>query len=112
MVLVNNVAAHGIPDNRLLENGDIINIDVTVYLDGFHGDCSDTFLIGDTDEYAGKLVNVTKECLSHAIQSCGPGKKLTGKEKQAWTDLAKPKLNLMIKSPLTYLSQRSIYYPV
>ena len=76
---VNNVAAHGIPDSRPLENGDIINVDVTVYLDGFHGDCSDTFLIGDTDEYAVNLVRVTKDCLAQGILACGPGKKLTGK---------------------------------
>ena len=75
---MNNVAAHGIPDSRPLENGDIINVDVTVYLDGFHGDCSDTFLVGDVDEYAEKLVNITKECLEQGIQACGPGKKLTG----------------------------------
>jgi len=75
---VNNVAAHGIPDSRPLENGDIINVDVTVYLDGFHGDCSDTFLIGDTDEYAVNLVRVTKDCLAQGILACGPGKKLTG----------------------------------
>ena len=47
---------HGIPDDRPLEDGDILNIDVTVYLDGVHGDCSDTFLVGDVDEAGQTLV--------------------------------------------------------
>jgi len=69
---VNNVAAHGIPDNRLLEDGDIINIDITVFLDGFHGDCSKTFLIGDVDQSGRKLVDVTNQCLDIGISRCRP----------------------------------------
>lgn len=75
---VNNIAAHGIPDIRALESGDIISVDVTVYLDGFHGDCSDTFLVGEVDEHAETLVNVTRECLEQGIQACRPGKSFTG----------------------------------
>jgi len=75
---VNNIAAHGIPDRRLLESGDILSIDVTVYLDGFHGDCSETFLIGDVDEYGITLANVTKECVEKGIEACGPGKWIRG----------------------------------
>nr|CAD7457988.1 unnamed protein product [Timema tahoe] len=71
---VNNVACHGIPDDRPLEDGDIINIDVTVYLNGFHGDCSSTFLVGNVDEKGRKLVQVTKECLYRAIEHCKPGR--------------------------------------
>ena len=63
LLLVNNVAVHGIPDQRALQEGDIINIDVTVFLDGFHGDCSDTFPVGEVDEHAAKLMNVTRDCL-------------------------------------------------
>jgi len=75
---VNNVAAHGIPDSRPLENGDILNIDVTVFLDGFHGDCSDTFKVGKVDKHADNLVKITKECLNEGISACGPGKWLRG----------------------------------
>nr|CAD7424215.1 unnamed protein product [Timema monikensis] len=71
---VNNVACHGIPDDRPLEDGDIINIDVTVYLNGFHGDCSSTFLVGNVDEKGRKLVQVTEECLYRAIEHCKPGR--------------------------------------
>ncbi|XP_026280522.1 methionine aminopeptidase 1D, mitochondrial [Frankliniella occidentalis] len=69
---VNNVVCHGIPDDRPLEDGDIVNIDVTVYFDGFHGDCSKTFLIGNVDEYGRRLVEVTELCLKNAIEVCKP----------------------------------------
>jgi len=75
---VNNVAAHGIPDSRPLEPGDILNIDVTVYLDGYHGDCSDTFKVGQVDKHAETLINVTRKCLEEGIKACGPGKYLRG----------------------------------
>ncbi|XP_021274989.1 methionine aminopeptidase 1D, chloroplastic/mitochondrial isoform X2 [Herrania umbratica] len=70
---VNECICHGIPDSRPLEDGDIINIDVTVYLNGCHGDTSATFLCGDVDEEASNLVKVTKECLDKAISICAPG---------------------------------------
>ncbi|KAI6700011.1 hypothetical protein NL676_014335 [Syzygium grande] len=57
---VNECICHGIPDSRELEDGDIINIDVTVYLDGHHGDTSATFFCGEVDEEAKTLVQVTK----------------------------------------------------
>uniref|UniRef100_A0A7N0TSK8 Methionine aminopeptidase n=1 Tax=Kalanchoe fedtschenkoi TaxID=63787 RepID=A0A7N0TSK8_KALFE len=70
---VNECICHGIPDSRPLEDGDIVNIDVTVYLAGYHGDTSATFLCGNVDEKAVKLVQVTKECLDKAISICAPG---------------------------------------
>ncbi|KAF9361721.1 Methionine aminopeptidase 1D, chloroplastic/mitochondrial [Mortierella sp. NVP85] len=70
---VSNVIAHGIPDNRRLEDGDIINIDITVYLDGYHGDTSATFLVGNVDQPGRELVERTKEALDAAIAVCGPG---------------------------------------
>uniref|UniRef100_A0A0D9VLC8 Methionine aminopeptidase n=1 Tax=Leersia perrieri TaxID=77586 RepID=A0A0D9VLC8_9ORYZ len=70
---VNECICHGIPDSRPLEDGDIINIDVTVYLNGYHGDTSATFLCGDVDDRAKKLVQVTRECLDKAISICAPG---------------------------------------
>ncbi|XP_041975150.1 methionine aminopeptidase 1D, mitochondrial isoform X2 [Aricia agestis] len=69
---VNNVAVHGIPDLRPLLSGDIINVDITVYYKGYHGDCSKTFLVGDVDDRGLQLVNVTEECLDQAIKLCGP----------------------------------------
>uniref|UniRef100_A0A2A4J6L5 Methionine aminopeptidase n=1 Tax=Heliothis virescens TaxID=7102 RepID=A0A2A4J6L5_HELVI len=70
---VNNVVVHGIPDLRPLENGDIVNVDITVFYKGFHGDCSKTFLVGDVDDRGLQLVSVTEDCLDLAIKSCGPG---------------------------------------
>ncbi|KAJ0041552.1 hypothetical protein Pint_28075 [Pistacia integerrima] len=70
---VNECICHGIPDSRELEDGDIINIDVTVYLNGYHGDTSATFFCGDVDDEARNLVKVTKECLDKAISVCAPG---------------------------------------
>ncbi|KAG9450927.1 hypothetical protein H6P81_010892 [Aristolochia fimbriata] len=73
---VNECICHGIPDSRELEDGDIINIDVTVYLNGYHGDTSATFFCGEVDEEAKKLAKVTKECLDKAISICAPGVEL------------------------------------
>ncbi|OMJ22786.1 Methionine aminopeptidase 1D, chloroplastic/mitochondrial [Smittium culicis] len=69
---INNIIAHGIPDNRKLLDGDIINIDITVYLDGFHGDNSATFLVGSVDKPGQDLVNHTKHALDLAINLCKP----------------------------------------
>uniref|UniRef100_A0A1B6E9Y8 Methionine aminopeptidase n=1 Tax=Clastoptera arizonana TaxID=38151 RepID=A0A1B6E9Y8_9HEMI len=69
---VNNVACHGIPDNRRLCDGDIINIDVTVYTGGFHGDCSSMFLIGNVDSEGCRLVTATRDALDQAILICRP----------------------------------------
>ncbi|CAI6003266.1 unnamed protein product [Closterium sp. NIES-64] len=69
---VNECICHGIPDSRPLEDGDIINIDVTVYLNGYHGDTSKTFYCGNVSTAAKKLVEVTEEALNAAIAVCGP----------------------------------------
>jgi len=58
---VNEVICHGIPDDRELADGDIVNCDVTIYMHGVHGDCSATFLVGDVDDAAKLLVQVTYE---------------------------------------------------
>ncbi|XP_028836892.1 methionine aminopeptidase 1D, mitochondrial [Denticeps clupeoides] len=73
---VNNVLCHGIPDSRPLQNGDIINIDVTVYLDGYHGDTSETFLLGSVDAVGRKLVEVARQCRDKAVAACKPGQPL------------------------------------
>ncbi|WOL15859.1 methionine aminopeptidase 1B, chloroplastic-like [Canna indica] len=70
---VNECMCHGIPDSRQLQDGDIINIDVTVYLNGYHGDTSKTFLCGNVNEPAKRLVKVTEECLYQAISICKDG---------------------------------------
>nr|XP_034192026.1 methionine aminopeptidase 1D, mitochondrial [Osmia lignaria] len=69
---VNNVACHGIPDKRPLQKGDILNVDITVYLNGYHGDCSKMFEIEDCDEEAKHLISVTELCLKKAIDICKP----------------------------------------
>ena len=71
---VNEVICHGIPDDRALEDGDIINLDVTIYLDGVHGDTNATFLVGDVDEESRRLVRVTRECLERAVETVAPGR--------------------------------------
>ncbi|XP_010262963.1 PREDICTED: methionine aminopeptidase 1B, chloroplastic-like isoform X2 [Nelumbo nucifera] len=70
---VNECMCHGIPDSRQLQDGDIINIDVTVFLNGYHGDTSKTFLCGNVDDATKRLVKVTEECLERAISVCKDG---------------------------------------
>ena len=52
---------HGIPDRRPLEDGDIVNADVTVYLNGFHGDLNETYVVGNVDDASKRLIRVTSE---------------------------------------------------
>ncbi|XP_043715982.1 methionine aminopeptidase 1B, chloroplastic isoform X1 [Telopea speciosissima] len=70
---VNECMCHGIPDSRQLQKGDIINIDVTVFLNGYHGDTSKTFLCGDVCDATKRLVKVTEECMERAIAVCKDG---------------------------------------
>ena len=70
---VNEVVAHGIPDDRALSAGDIVNCDITIYLDGMHGDCSATFLVGEVDGATRHLVDVTERCLYVGIDAVRPG---------------------------------------
>lgn len=74
---VNQVICHGIPSlNKILKDGDIINIDVTVLKDGWHGDTSKMFLVGKTQPHNERLVKVTQECLYKAIEVVRPGARL------------------------------------
>jgi methionyl aminopeptidase len=74
---VNEVICHGIPNpKQILKDGDIINIDVTPILDGYHGDTSRTFLVGNPSPKAKKLVDVTEECLRLGIAEVKPGAKI------------------------------------
>uniref|UniRef100_A0A1D2A5U4 Methionine aminopeptidase n=2 Tax=Auxenochlorella protothecoides TaxID=3075 RepID=A0A1D2A5U4_AUXPR len=70
---VNECICHGIPDSRPLQEGDILNIDVTVYLDGYHGDTSAMFTVGEVAPEARALCEATHEALHAAIALCGPG---------------------------------------
>jgi methionyl aminopeptidase len=74
---VNEVICHGIPDSRPLAEGDIINLDVTVYVDGVHGDTSATFPVGRCDEESERLVRLTKECLQLGIGAVAPDKPIS-----------------------------------
>jgi methionyl aminopeptidase len=71
---VNEVICHGIPDSRELQDGDIVNLDVTVFYDGVHGDTNATFFVGDVDPESRHLVEVTEECLWRGIQAVVPGR--------------------------------------
>ncbi len=74
---VNHVVCHGIPsDGKILKKGDIINIDVTVIKDGYHGDTSKMFVIDEVPAHVGRLVEVTKQCLYRAIEIVRPGTRL------------------------------------
>jgi len=70
---LNEVICHGIPDSTEVRDGDIVNCDVTIYLDGMHGDTNATFLAGDVDEESRRLVSVTRECLERGIAAVRPG---------------------------------------
>ena len=73
---VNNVVCHGIPGSRTLKNGDIINIDITVIKDEFHGDTSRMFQVGKTSIKANRLCRVCYECMMTGIELVKPGLKL------------------------------------
>ncbi|HLM64960.1 MAG TPA: type I methionyl aminopeptidase [Acidimicrobiales bacterium] len=70
---VNEVICHGIPDDRALVDGDIVNVDVTIFLDGVHGDTNATFPVGRIDRASADLIRVTRECLDLGIAAVEPG---------------------------------------
>ncbi|XP_065157627.1 methionine aminopeptidase 1 isoform X2 [Atheta coriaria] len=72
---VNEVICHGIPDMRPLQDGDLCNVDITVYHRGFHGDLNETFFVGNVEQKHKDLVRVTHECLMKAIDIVKPGEK-------------------------------------
>jgi methionyl aminopeptidase len=73
---VNEVVCHGIPDSRPLQDGDIVNIDITAYIGGVHGDTDATYLVGDVDEESRLLVERTREATNRAIKAVAPGRRL------------------------------------
>jgi methionyl aminopeptidase len=73
---VNEVICHGIPDSRRLEDGDIVNIDITAYIGGVHGDTDATYLCGDVDEESRLLVERTREAMMRGIKAAVPGREI------------------------------------
>jgi len=71
---VNEVVCHGIPDSTVLTDGDVVNVDITAYLDGMHGDTNATFLCGDVDEESRLLVERTEEATRRGIRAVAPGR--------------------------------------
>jgi methionyl aminopeptidase len=71
---INEVICHGIPDDTTLQDGDIMNVDITAFKDGFHGDSNSTFLIGEVSSDVADLVERTKEALDRAIAVVMPGR--------------------------------------
>ena len=77
-ISINQVVCHGIPsEKKLLKDGDIVNIDVTVIKDGYHGDTSKMFLVGTVQSFNQRLVKVTQECLYLGIEQVKPGNRLS-----------------------------------
>jgi methionyl aminopeptidase len=70
---VNEVICHGIPDDRVLREGEIVNIDVTIFVGGVHGDTNATFAVGELDERSRRLIDVTRDCLEAGIEVVEPG---------------------------------------
>src|ERR1051325_6402225 len=73
---INHVVCHGIPNEKPLKDGDVLNIDVTVIKDGYHGDTSKMFHVGKVPEWAERLSRVTQECMYKAIELVKPGCRL------------------------------------
>jgi methionyl aminopeptidase len=74
---VNEVVCHGIPDRRELRDGDIVNLDVTLFREGVHGDTDATFLVGDVDPESQRLVRVTRESMWKGIEAVRPGRPIS-----------------------------------
>lgn len=72
-ISVNEVICHGIPDQRKLQEGDIVNLDVSLYYKGFHGDLNATYPVGEISEDSQRLIRTTREALDAAIAICKPG---------------------------------------
>ena len=71
---VNRQVCHGIPGDKVLRNGDILNIDITLILDGWYGDSSRMYFVGEVPRRAARLCDVTHDCLMRGVQAVGPGR--------------------------------------
>jgi methionyl aminopeptidase len=73
---VNEVICHGIPDSTVLRDGDIVNVDITAYIGGVHGDTDATYLVGDVEEESRLLVERTREAMMRGIRAVAPGRQI------------------------------------
>ncbi|MGW0803194.1 type I methionyl aminopeptidase [Nonomuraea sp. NPDC002799] len=73
---INEVICHGIPDDTMLRDGDIVNVDITAFIGGVHGDTDATYLVGEVDEESRLLVERTRESMMRAIRAVAPGRQL------------------------------------
>ncbi|MFG6196594.1 type I methionyl aminopeptidase [Nonomuraea sp. JJY05] len=73
---INEVICHGIPDDTVLQDGDIVNVDITAFIGGVHGDTDATYLVGEVDEESRLLVERTREAMMRAIKAVAPGRQL------------------------------------
>ncbi len=73
---VNEVICHGIPDDTVLDDGDLVNIDVTAYLDGYHGDLNHTFAVGNAGDETTLLIDRTRDALARGIRAVAPGREV------------------------------------
>ncbi|MEV0344637.1 type I methionyl aminopeptidase [Nonomuraea sp. NPDC050680] len=73
---INEVICHGIPDDTVLRDGDIVNVDITAFIGGVHGDTDATYLVGEVDEESRLLVERTREAMMRAIKAVAPGRQL------------------------------------
>ncbi|MBP3313693.1 MAG: type I methionyl aminopeptidase [Oscillospiraceae bacterium] len=76
-ISVNEVVIHGIPDHRVLKEGDIVSVDVGAYYEGFHGDCAETFACGEISPFAQKLIDVTRQSFYEGIQFARQGNRVS-----------------------------------
>ena len=85
---LNEVICHGIPDNTVIQEGDLVNIDITAYKDGMHGDLNKTFVAGEASEEAALLVERTEEALRRGIKAVAPGRHINviGKAIEAYAN--------------------------
>ncbi len=73
---VNEVVCHGIPDDTVLQSGDLVNVDITAYVDGMHGDLNKTFIVGKATDEITALVERTREALNRGIKAVAPGREV------------------------------------
>ena len=92
---VNEVICHGIPDSRTLQDGDIINLDVTCYIGGVHGDTNATFTVGEVDDESKHLLRATEECIWRGIEAVQPGRPLSDIGKAIETRAKQDKLGVV-----------------
>ena len=75
-ISVNDVVVHGIPGSRIIKDGDIVSVDLGVYLDGYHGDCARTFAVGNASNDAIRLIDVTRESFYRGLSEAKAGKRI------------------------------------